>query len=288
MKSRALVSTIIPTHNSEETLVKCLSSIKNQRYFPIEILVVDNFSDDATQEIAKRFGARVIVQKSNPGSARNIGALNSTGIFVLFLDSDQSIHPLVIGDCVDLCIDKGAGMVDIPEIFIGNGFWSTCSAVWKNSFLSVERKYGRDFHGVPPGIPRFFVKRYLEQSGMFNTTLLWGEDYEVYERLRRQNVHKAMCKYEIRHYEPRSFKGLAVKSAGYGESMPIFVGQTRKQILPLLARHALSTFAEVAKNSSSLAIIGGCALLLLVKAQATMMGLMAGLLFGISLKTRSI
>jgi len=53
MKSNnPLVSVIITTRNSERTIDKCLSSIKQQTYKNIEIIVVDNNSADKTKEIA--------------------------------------------------------------------------------------------------------------------------------------------------------------------------------------------------------------------------------------------
>jgi glycosyltransferase involved in cell wall biosynthesis len=71
------VSIVIPTHNLDTTIARCLSSIQSQSYSPIEVVVVDNFSDDNTTNIAKTFGAKVAQTKSNPALARNVGIANS-------------------------------------------------------------------------------------------------------------------------------------------------------------------------------------------------------------------
>ena len=54
-KKKPKVSFVIPTFNSERTLDECLSSISNQDYPDMEIIVVDNGSDDKTVEIAKKY-----------------------------------------------------------------------------------------------------------------------------------------------------------------------------------------------------------------------------------------
>ena len=63
--AKPLVSVIVPTRNSAATLEACLKSIGNQAYGPIELIVVDNHSSDATREIAKRFTDMVFVKGQN-------------------------------------------------------------------------------------------------------------------------------------------------------------------------------------------------------------------------------
>jgi glycosyltransferase involved in cell wall biosynthesis len=50
-----LVSIIIPTKNSDRTIAACLQSCMSQTYSDIEVIVVDNFSIDKTQSIAKKY-----------------------------------------------------------------------------------------------------------------------------------------------------------------------------------------------------------------------------------------
>lgn len=93
------ISLIIPAYNEGKFLSKTLASVKaaKETYdHPslIEIIVVDNGSTDNTENIAQRFGARVIFEKERRiASARNRGAEAAEGEIVGFLDADTCIAP---------------------------------------------------------------------------------------------------------------------------------------------------------------------------------------------------
>lgn len=98
------VSVIIPTFNRADTLPRALASIESQeRFAPAEIIVVDDHSDDASGEIARRHGARVIRHERNRGAAaaRNTGVAAATQPWLAMLDSDDewlSDHLRVLWD----------------------------------------------------------------------------------------------------------------------------------------------------------------------------------------------
>lgn len=271
------VSIIIPTYNSGETLAECLKSVHGQNYPFYEVMVVDNFSNDDTIKKAKEFGAKIIQRKCNPALARNVGITNSTGKYILFLDSDQVLSPSVIEECVRKCESEKVGMIKIPEVFIGKSFWNSCSAAWKNCYSKVGKLYGASENRIT-GEPRFFVKKQITRVGMLDAGLLWGEDYDLHNRLKKMKIKETWCKSKLYHYEPTSIKKILVKNLRYGKSMPIFLQQTKKQIFRLLFRHALLTFREVFRNfKKSPAIIAGCAVLLYLKTCSIMIGLLIDL-----------
>lgn len=80
---------IIPHYNSPRLLERCLSSIPERN--DIEIIVVDDNSDEDKLPICDRLGARVILDKTSLGAghARNIGLSASTGKWILFADCDD-------------------------------------------------------------------------------------------------------------------------------------------------------------------------------------------------------
>jgi glycosyltransferase involved in cell wall biosynthesis len=274
---KSKVSIIIPTYNSGETLEECLRSVLGQSYPFYEVIIVDNFSNDDTLKTAKLFGAKIIQQKCSPAQARNIGVADSTGKFVLFLDSDQVLSPAVVAECVEKCEKEKVGMVIIPEVFTGKDFWSFCSAVWKNNYEEVERLYG-DRRGMIPSKPRFFVKEQVIGVGMLDNSLLWGEDYDLYEKLKKANVKQAKCKSKIYHREVTSIRDTLLKNLRYGKSMTSFLQQTKQRIFPMMLKHALLTFRKVFKNSNSPVTLVGCAFLLCIKSYSIMIGLLVSLI----------
>jgi glycosyltransferase involved in cell wall biosynthesis len=272
------VSVVVPTYNSEGTLLECLNSVSNQRYPYHETIIVDNFSRDNTANIAKSFGAIVIKQKCNPAAARNTGIASSTGQYVLFLDSDQVLSTNIIEECVEKSATDNAGMVRIPEVFIGKGFWSHCSAVWKNSYEKVEQAYWHRWN-ITRGEPRFFVKEQIVRAGMFNDRLLWGEDLDLYKRMNKMRIKEATCKSELYHFEPTSIGEILSKLFRYGKSLQDFRQDNGRHLFLLLLNHSLLTLKMVARDCrKSPAIILSCAILLFLKTYYLAIGLVAGLL----------
>jgi glycosyltransferase involved in cell wall biosynthesis len=272
------VSVVVPTYNSERTLSECLKSIYNQSYRYHETIVVDSFSHDNTVNIAKGFDAIIIQRKCNPAAARNVGVANSTGQYVLFLDSDQVLSVSVIEECVEKSAADDAGMVRIPEVFIGKGFWSHCSAVWKNSYGKVERAYWRR-RNIICGEPRFFIKEQIARAGMFNDKLLWGEDYDLYKRMNKMRIKEATCESELYHFEPTSIGKILSKLFRYGKSLQDFRQDSGRRLFLLLLNHSSLTLTMVARDyRKSPATIMGCVILLFLKTYYLTIGLLVGLL----------
>ena len=273
------VSIIIPTNNSGETVEECLKSIQGQDYPLCEVIIVDNFSNDSTLRTAREFGAKIIQHKGNPAQARNIGVNNSSGIYVLFLDSDMILSPTVVEECVERCKKEKIGMVIIPEVYVGKGFWSSCSAIWKNCYEEVAYTY-RDRRDIMyHTLPRFFIREEIARAGMLDNSLHWGEDYDLYRKLVKINVQEAESKSRIYHHELTSIRDTMIKNLRYGKSLPVFLQQTseraRREIFPSMFEHALLTFPKVFKNSNkSPSVIIGCAILFCIKSYSMMIGLL--------------
>jgi len=97
-----LVSVVVPAFNAASTLSLTLSSIANQTYRSLDIIVVDDGSTDRTAAIARHFRLseprlRVITQPNGGvAAARNAGIRSSKGEFVAFIDADDLWHPTKI------------------------------------------------------------------------------------------------------------------------------------------------------------------------------------------------
>ena len=97
VSTKPLVTIIIPIFNSEKWLDKCVSSVVNQTYKNLEILLIDDGSNDNSPFLCDKLSQsdkRIkVIHKKNEGvsSARNTGIEKMTGEFVIFIDSDDTI-----------------------------------------------------------------------------------------------------------------------------------------------------------------------------------------------------
>lgn len=101
-----LVSIIIPIYNSEKYLEKCMNSVINQSYINIEIILINDGSNDNSEIICKKYVLKderiKYIPKENGGvsSARNLGICNANGKYIFFLDSDDYIDRDVISNLI--------------------------------------------------------------------------------------------------------------------------------------------------------------------------------------------
>ena len=96
-----MVSVVVTTKNEEKNIENCLQSIKNQTFKNIELIVVDNFSEDKTVELAEKYDAKVYFKGNERSAQRNYGAKVAHGKYLIYLDADMILSPTVIEECVN-------------------------------------------------------------------------------------------------------------------------------------------------------------------------------------------
>jgi glycosyltransferase involved in cell wall biosynthesis len=115
--SSPLVSVIVPVHNVERYIEKCIDSICNQTHRDIEIIVVDDGSPDNSgalvDALSKKDPRIEVFHTINKGvsSARNLGMERATGSFISFVDGDDYLAPDFIEYMVDIANKTGAYFV---------------------------------------------------------------------------------------------------------------------------------------------------------------------------------
>ncbi len=97
------LSVIIPVHDRAELLERCLASVEAQSWRPLQVVVVDDGSSDASAQVALAWGSRVaapdfeveVLTQAQAGaaSARRAGAGRATGQVLAFFDSDDTMRP---------------------------------------------------------------------------------------------------------------------------------------------------------------------------------------------------
>lgn len=103
-----LVSIIVPAYNTEKYISRCLDSICNQSYRNIEIIVINDASEDNTASIIQTYSQQDnrlvfvdLAQNVGNGQGRNIGIKMAKGEYVLFVDSDDYIEPNLVEEVMN-------------------------------------------------------------------------------------------------------------------------------------------------------------------------------------------
>jgi glycosyltransferase involved in cell wall biosynthesis len=185
-----LVSVVVPTLNSGRFLERCLRSVRAQTYESIEIIVVDNYSEDQTREIAKAWGARVLLKGPERSAQRNFGAENASGEYLFFVDSDMELTPKVVEECVK-CVSEGYDAIIIPEITVGEGFWSRVRALERAAYVG----------NILFEASRFFERKVFEELSGYDKALTGPEDYDLQTRLEKINYRVEHITSHITHHE---------------------------------------------------------------------------------------
>lgn len=111
------ISIIIPVYNVERYLRRCLNSVINQTFTDWEAICVNDGSPDRSalilEEYAKDDERIKIVTKENGGlsDARNVGMTHTTGEYIMYLDSDDLIHPQTMEIALQLAERDGSDIV---------------------------------------------------------------------------------------------------------------------------------------------------------------------------------
>lgn len=191
MTSQPLVTVIVPTKNSARTLAACLASVRAQTHAAVELIVVDHpDSTDATREIAARYADTVLVQGPERCSQRNAGAKAAKGEYVAFIDSDMTLSPGVIAECVERVSAAGTVAVVIPEESFGDGFWAQCKRLERSFYVGVEWMEAA----------RFFRREAFDAVGGYDESLVSGEDWDLARRAGALG-NTARCSAKIMHDE---------------------------------------------------------------------------------------
>lgn len=217
-----LISVILPVYNMEKYLSRCLDSVLNNTYRNLEMLCIDDGSQDSSPEVLHRYeeaDSRVIViSKENGGvsSARNAGLKRATGEYVCFVDPDDYVHPqyfellfralqetgLEISVCQPLAFDS-EGIAETPAAYtFDSDALSLCSVaqVFKTENL-MAYCWGKLIHSD------------LVKELSFDENLGFAEDTVFFAEIcKNETVNQAaVLSYPLYYYFQR--EGSAVKNA---------------------------------------------------------------------------
>lgn len=204
-----IVSVIIPVYNVFEKYFKlCIDSILKQTYSQIEIVIVDDGSNEETRKLCdriKNMDKRIkVFHKKNEGvsSARNFGINNCTGRYVIFVDADDFLH----NDMIEI-LYKNAKSINADISMCGflvrypNGKIVKCNNTKKTTIFTKEECIKAFLEDDTFGIAvwnKLFNKKSIEKI-YFNEKYSVNEDkLFLLQVILKSNyiIYEDLCKYE--------------------------------------------------------------------------------------------
>jgi glycosyltransferase involved in cell wall biosynthesis len=224
-KNYPLVSVIIPTRNSAQFLDICLSSIKNQTYKNIEILISDNDSSDNTKYLARTYGC-IFLNTSKPAPQvclqRNLGAKKANGEFLFFLDHDMEFPTNFLNNIV-------------KEIFANPliDAWYIPEKIYAHSYLltkirNFENKCSEDT--VVSAARLIKRKKFFSTSDLFDLKLSGGPaDWDMDIQLKKIGCEFKTSNQHINHHEENlTLYRYITKKAQYVRGIEIYIDKWYK------------------------------------------------------------
>lgn len=190
------VTVIIPVYNAAMFLERCILSILNQSYLNIELILVDNNSDDGSLEIINSFVAKYPEKifffrekKKGASATRNRGLAEATGSWIQFLDADDFLKPKKIESQLKV-IDDETSLVVGNYIRISKNISgkviekAVCSA--NSPWIGlIESKLGKTSSNL-------FRKDAVNEVNGWNENLGSSQEYDLMFRILK---HKSSVKY---------------------------------------------------------------------------------------------
>jgi glycosyltransferase involved in cell wall biosynthesis len=178
-----MISFIVPAHNEEAWVGRCVSAIRSAAEpldEPHEIIVVDDASTDATAAIARQQGAQVIrVEHRQISATRNAGARQAYGDILFFVDADTLVNAAAIQSALR-SVRAGA---------VGGGCWPRFEGwlpLWCRLALLIGERLCRWLRFFPSGACLFCTRSAFQAAGGFNENYYAAEELWFVAALKRQ------------------------------------------------------------------------------------------------------
>lgn len=206
MNEHPLISCIIPVYNASAYLKRCLESVLRQDYRPIELILVDDGSNDGSDtlcdEYQRAYPFVTAIHTPNRGAslARKLGIEQAKGDYLLFVDSDDYLAPDAIATLyalltkyrVALCAGK------ISKVNVGQPVEAVTDA--RERLLSLDEIMPRFFNYEFWGMMGKLYRKEVFDSLYFPTATL-SEDYVLMAQLFVREQQMAYTDRPVYRYE---------------------------------------------------------------------------------------
>lgn len=212
MKKQKLCSVIIPTLNEERYVPLLLDDLVNQQTQDFEVIVVDGDSDDDTQKKVMEFESSLDVvliksKKRNVSYQRNLGAKESSGEYLIFIDADSRVDPDFIQNFTQ-SVAENRRLVYIPKIVPQEGTYID-ETLFNISHYLVEISQITKMP-FPSMACMIFERRFFDFLGGYRVPdkqdLVFAEDQDIIIRARKAGVlghcdYSLVVKFSLRRFK---------------------------------------------------------------------------------------
>ena len=208
-----LISVIVPTYNRADLIPRAIASIQKQSYQNLEIIVVDDASQDDTESVVRQLNdsrLQYICHPANLGGseARNTGIKQAKGSYVAFLDSDD----VWLSNKLQSQLDAIAKANSVVNIVCYSQFQKSFQVFYQKSILPVAGKQQESvaeylwLSGGEMLTSTLLISSSLAKATLFNSDLIKHQDLDFVIRLEQQGgkfifVPQVLA---IWHNEPRA------------------------------------------------------------------------------------
>ena len=179
--SNALVSVLLSTYNSEETVGESIDSLLNQTYKNLEILISDDGSTDSTKEICKKFqlkDERVLFSsnKKNVGLTKSLNNLaqKASGSLIARQDADDISLPYRIEEQIQFMKTKKLDAVTTRSLIKQNNKKRPGISFYIPDKLLINRK-NPFIHGT-----LIIKKNVFQEIGYYDERFYYAQDYKLF------------------------------------------------------------------------------------------------------------
>ena len=242
------VSIIIPIYNGEKYISRCITSILEQKYNNIELILVNDGSTDKTKEICAHFVEKDnrirLLNKENQGvsKARNSGLGIATGDFITFIDIDDYIVPGMISTALQYLKENNADVVIYG---------------WKRNYVNknqsedileefeiieeqqvVIRRILESYSACGGGYPwnKMWRRSAIKTMQMFDESLFYFEDLEWVVRMMLQVKRIVICPECL--YQYIIHEGSVSTDSSRAEAKELSYHKALKKIIDNLEKHS--------------------------------------------------
>lgn len=191
------LAVVIPTLNEEKYIGSLLDSISSQTFLPKEIVIVDAYSKDATEEEVKKRQKKLPqlkfhqITKDTISRQRNFGAKKTTASHILFLDADTVlVDTKTLEKYFKEVEKKDPGLALAPNFPLSDH--------WKDKVMfqiaNIGTKAVKDIYPMAMAINLYIKREIFETLGGFDEKVKLGEDCELVQRYAKSGLKYTILK----------------------------------------------------------------------------------------------